>query len=474
VSTPAATRSEYEIDLTNETRVLEFGREFRSVQHDPWYRLEDEHLCTPAGHPMPLQIADLLDVSSQIALLDRICTRPRKIRRAHRGMSRGWSRRFAVTLGVREPDRWNDKRVRVKLEQVLEWMTEDEWRLAFQYQERRKVVTFRQAGLLAPSEDSWTLLFSGGLDSLAGAVTMLESSSHDIVLTAVTNRRLLPIVHRQMVALQRQYGAERVHMGHIPFELTDMPRGEEYTQRTRGFRFLLCGAAQAVACGLSTIAVGENGVGSLNLPYNWSLLGAQLTRATHPATLVRITALLRALDLGDLACASPYQFRTKGELCSALAAGGLGSLAATTVSCDSFPLREDAPGGHEELHCGECTSCLLRRQALFAARLAGVESPRKYRFDVCQEPERWSPNRTYPLKMMLDQVTTIERCLQASDPLVELAEAFPELLQASQTIEQNRALFGLTGSDGALRSLIDLYGRYVAEWRAFPYRLEAA
>lgn len=465
---------EYHIDLTDDARVLEFGRIHHSITQDPWYRLDDTHLCTPSGYAVPTQMADLLDVNSQLTLLDRICPRPRKIRRASYGIWRGWSRSFSVTLGVREPDRWNDTRVRRALEQLLVWMTEDEWHITFRRQERRKVVTVRQAGLLVPSADAWVILFSGGLDSLAGTVALLESSSRDVVLTSVTHRRLSPLARRLMAEIQRHYGAERVHIGHIPFELTNMPRGEEYTQRTRGFRFLACGAAQAVACGLSTVAVCENGVGSINLPYNWRQLGAQHTRATHPSTLVQMTGLLHALDIGDLTCATPHQFRTKGELCRELASAGLAHLAAATVSCDSFPLRDDAPANAEELHCGECTSCLLRRQALYAAELAGIESAGKYVYDVCQPPDPWHPDRIYPLRMMLDQVTTVQRALCAADPLATLVEEFPELLHAAREISRAPDAFALIDPYKALTGLRDLLARYAAEWQSFPYRLEAA
>lgn len=470
-------RGMYAFDLTNDARIADLGHAHHSIMQDAWYRLDDTHLCTPAGHTTLLQVADLLDVSSQITLLDRICPRPRRIRQAQYGIWRGWRRQFTVTLGVREPDRWRDPRICGALERLLTWMTEDEWQLTFQRQERRKIVDVRQAGLLAPTPDASVILFSGGLDSLAGTVALLESSRRDVVLTSVTHRRLTPLVRRLMADLQRHYGAERIHIGHIPFELTNMQRGEEYTQRTRGFRFLACGAAQAIACGLSTVAVCENGVGSINLPYNWRQLGAQHTRATHPTTLGLMSALLSVLQIGKITCTAPHQFRTKGELCQSLAAAGLGNLAAATVSCDSFPIREEAPAQGEELHCGECTSCLLRRQALFAAGLAGVESAGKYLVDVCSPPDPWHPNRVYPLKMMLDQVTTIERCLAEPNPTTAIAVEFPELAEAARQVEQNPTAFGLAALsdvDGAMNALSSLLHHYATEWRRFPYCLEAA
>lgn len=483
--TPALTPSQFapEIrgqltaDFTDVMWVDALSQAHSDIARDPWYALEETHLCTPAGHPIPIQIADLLDVCSQITLLDRICLRPRRVRRAHFGMRRGWSRQFTVTLGVREPHRWNAAAVRGKLEQLLQWMTEDEWNISFGYAERRKVVPIRQAGLLAPRPGAQVVLFSGGLDSLAGTVALLESSARDAVLVGVTHDRLQGIMLKQMGAVQQRYGPERIHPGHIPFELSHMPRHDEYTQRTRAFRFLSCGAAQAVACGLTDIVVCENGVGCLNLPYNWRQLGAQHTRATHPATLVEMTELLRALDLGALRCVAPFQFQTKAEVCRTLSATGLANQVANTVSCDSFPLRESAGEHGEEPHCGVCTSCLLRRQALYAAGLEGCESIGRYQVDVCSPSDPLHPERIFPLQMMFDQVTIIEQCQQGAQTLTAFVQEFPELRAAAQAIAQDPAAFGLapaTTVRDILARLCDLLVRYAEEWRAFPYCVEAA
>lgn len=475
----------FTVDLTNELHVSTLGRAHEAVAHDPWYTLNETHLCASAGHTSPIQVADLLDVCSQITLLDRICPRPRKIRRAQFGVWRGWSRHFTVTLGVREPDRWNTEAIRRGLERLLQWMTEDEWNISFRYSVRRNIVTVRQAGLLTPSPNAQVVLFSGGLDSLAGTVGLLEASKRDVVLVGVTHDRLQSVVLKLMGELQKHYGLERVHLGYIPFELTHMPRRDEYTQRTRAFRFLACGVAQAIACGLSDIVICENGVGSINLPYNWRQLGAQHTRATHPTTLVAMTALLHALDLDNLRCVAPYQFQTKAEICRHLTATRLEHLVTKTVSCDSFPLREVAPENGEELHCGECTSCLLRRQALFAADLASCESQGKYVYDVCLPPDLLHQERIFPLKMMLDQVTTIEEIKHADGSMTAFSQEFPELRIAARAIAQDPQVFGLAAPSlqtssssswtaSAFVGLCDLLGRYAEEWRAVPYRVEAA
>jgi 7-cyano-7-deazaguanine synthase in queuosine biosynthesis len=484
-SSPAMARSQFApeaqgrftVDLTDNVQVNALGLAHKDLARDPWYSLEEAYLCTPAGHPIPVQVADLLDVCSQVTLLDRICRRPRRVRRARFGIQRGWARRFTVTLGVREPHRWNAPAVRGKLEHLLQWMTEDEWSTTFRFAERRKVVPIRQAGLLAPRLGAQVVLFSGGLDSLAGTVALLEETTHDVVLVGVTHDRLRGVILKQMGALQQHYGPERVHLGHIPFELSHMPRHDEYTQRTRAFRFLSCGAAQAVACGLTDIVVCENGVGCLNLPYNWRQLGAQHTRSTHPVTLVEMTALLQALDLGALRCVAPFQFQTKAEVCRSLSATSLSNLVANTVSCDSFAFREPIGERGEELHCGTCTSCLLRRQALYAAALERFESPERYRFDVRFPPDPLHPERIFPLQMMLDQVTSIEQCGQSEQAVTACVQEFPELRTAAYAIAQDPAAFGVaaaTSSRDILAGLCDLLVRYAKEWHAFPCCVEAA
>src|SRR5260370_40275448 len=162
----------------------------------------------------------------------------------------------------------------------------------------------------------------------------------------------------------------------------------------------------------------------LNLPLNRRQLGTQHTRAMHPQTLIEMTDLLSLLDL-NIRCEGPNLLHTKGEICTELRLAGMGSLCASTVSCDSFPLRLASLTPNTERHCGTCTSCLLRRQAIFASQLQEEDSVVHYEYDVCKPPKGSQLKYLEQLKMMLDQVNLMRNVIASFQPDYTLLLEYP-------------------------------------------------
>ena len=74
---------------------------------------------------------------------------------------------------------------------------------------------------------------------------------------------------------------------------------------------------------------------------------------------------------------NPYLFSTKAEMGRYLPSSGLLGLVRETVSCDSFPLRLlNRP------QCGRCTSCILRRQALYCGGISEHDLGDGYQYDI--------------------------------------------------------------------------------------------
>lgn len=434
------------------------------------FALDTSQLYSRYGYLLPPTIRDLLDLSSWIMYLDRSYKRPRYERRGHREL-RGWSREFHIKLGTRDPSLWASSQVKTCLEDLLDWLTEDSWDLSFGKVEQ----LYPEQPPLFPSDPTNDLivLYSGGLDSLAGTVSLLEAyPARTLILTSATYDSLRKLIIRQVQELRNTFGVQRVQHGMIPFELIDSdPKKEEYTQRTRGFRFLSCGVAEAVAHNATEIAICENGVGALNLPMNLRQLGAQHTRSTHPKTLQLMAKLLEAIGYPHLRFRLPHMFNTKGELCTNLKNKRLGHLSMMTISCDSFPLHISSEVGESALHCGTCTSCLLRRVSLCTAQIWNKDEAKLYQRDVCTPLEALEQSVLEPLLMMLDQVTTIERAAYSPDPVRALLGLFPDLTLAAQVIEQDREAFGLSADQEILPALYDLFRRYAREWQDFPYQL---
>ena len=469
----------YSYDLTD---AGQFGfdgfSQFSAHSHERRYHLDDSQLASPYGHTLPHTVADLLDIAASIMWADRHSPRARTHGYGTFRQSRGWSRQFHLTLGVRTPDLWNQVLVKEKLEQLLTWLTEDVWHLHFEQQPLRRFTDIRPSLFSSPQNDTLVVLYSGGLDSLAGTVSLLQKyPEKPLMLVSATSPRLNGVLTRQTNELQRHFGPNRIQHSHLPFyvvhDKSRTRKGEEHTQRARGFLFFAFGIAEAVACGASRVLTCENGVGMLNLPLNKRQLGTQHTRAMHPRTVEGMSQLLSALGLSPLQCEAPHLLRTKGELCLELRNVGLSSLCSMTISCDSFPLRLPADPTTPNVlwHCGECTSCILRRQAIFAAHLEADDIMVPYKYDVCSSPQGRKLSYLEPLKMMLDQVTLLEKACTSFKPETALVREFPELLLASRAVERTPDAFGLQQKTGSIEAFVRLFDRYAKEWSMFPYRV---
>ena len=201
----------------------------------------------------------------------------------------------------------------------------------------------------------------------------------------------------------------------------------------------------------------ENGIGALNLPMNETQLGVDNYRGIHPLSLMMTEELFSFVMGQSVRIRNPFLFTTKAEMCRALSSKGLIDAVELTVSCDGFPQRvKDSPP-----QCGYCTSCILRRQALFASGLAECDSPNGYRIDVLGKQEELDAEQRYGLNAMRNQVYSISYCLNATDPWGKLTVSYPELARTQAALARNQFCDAEEFKAGILR----LYGQYVQEWQ---------
>jgi 7-cyano-7-deazaguanine synthase in queuosine biosynthesis len=222
-------------------------------------------------------------------------------------------------------------------------------------------------------------LFSGGLDSLIGAIDLLEQGHRLVLVSHYDYGQLAAGQQTLAAALSRHYGPDRLfHLARrVQFE------GPELTLRSRSLLYLAVGLTAVSAFpGRLPLFIPENGWISLNPPLTLNRLGTYSTRTTHPYVVDKIRALWRRVGLSqDLV--NPYQDMTKGEMAARCANPGLlKELAPLSVSC-ARPVagrwRKETGGA-----CGYCYPCLVRRAALH--RL-GWDRGRDYRVDVLADPK---------------------------------------------------------------------------------------
>ena len=443
----------------------DFASNSLPIELEGHYSLDGERISKAFGVELPSRMADLLDVAMAVYAADR--RSPRDFKKARTGQ-----RRIHVRLAVREPEVWAGVDLSDQLKELLYWLSEDTWSFEFVRRESGPSPAESVRYLMPwpterPAEVS---LFSGGLDSLAGLASRVTGALNRslVLVSGHTNGRLQ---HQQMEQV-RGIGAawcdpglwsgqvpEIRHVA-VPFGI-HKPEGhhEEKSQRTRALVFLTLGVAVALQANADTLWVYENGVGALNLPLNETQLGVDNYRGVHPISLMKAKklfeqALEQRIDIGN-----PFLFTTKAEMCAALQPAGLAHVVRETVSCDGFAQRVA-----NRSQCGYCTSCILRRQSLYASGLGDYDLTDGYRHDVSNHQTSLTLGQIYGLEAMCDQVEKLARCLSFDDPWRALAASYPHLARVRADLVVHE---GMDPDDISAR-LVRMYRSYVQEWKTFP------
>lgn len=285
-----------------------------------------------------------------------------------------WTRSLAVHIPVYEQQNW--KSASPALVSVLEYLSGDRWQFEFRQREVRTSAYKEPEPLIDQA-----CLFSGGVDSLVGAIDLLE---RDEVIGLVSHHGA-GATHKIRTDV-----FERLETNYpettIDFDFYVQPRKMrvgigENTMRARSFLFLCLGVAVAsVLSSSNRLVVAENGLISLNVPLTMSRLGSLSTRTTHPFFISSYLSLLTKLGV-DTQIELPYKLQTKGEMVSFCAnADLLKKLLPKTMSC-THPEAGRYHGGKPGIHCGYCVPCIIRRAAIFSA----LEDKTKYGIDVLRD-----------------------------------------------------------------------------------------
>ncbi|RWL74836.1 MAG: hypothetical protein EOR69_32100 [Mesorhizobium sp.] len=327
----------------------------RSLDHGIGRALSD--LTRLGVHPSEIGL-DLLVLAAHVHAADT------RISRASESQD-GWTREIRLIVPVSDPDRWSG--AAPTFVRMLNFLTGDRWFLAFRSRPRRfaRLAASRPARLIGPPFDDLAL-FSGGLDSLIGAIDTLEEGRTPLLVSHAGEGATSDAQATIFEALKAHYRGRALNRLRLWMAFPEgFVRGSAGENTTRGRSFLFFALGVFAGSGLEApfnLKVPENGLIAVNVPLDPLRLGALSTRTTHPFYIARWNHALRQLGLNGR-IENPYWDKTKGEMVAECANGALlRQLVPSSLSCAS-PTKGRWQGLGTQ-HCGYCLPCLIRRAAL--------------------------------------------------------------------------------------------------------------
>ena len=357
-------RARPELVLANGAVGPNDGREPIAVHYLPDAEARRIHIALPSFVDsllhVPARTLDLLEIAAYVFAVDRLLNRGRSDAVEYHS----WSRSIDLHVRVRDFDFWNQGAVKAALSEALEFMTGDA-AIGFNFESGHNTPPVNlfdkeQIPIPGPKERAIVILFSGGIDSLAGTLESLDASKSKILLVSHQSGAATARTQRKLVdSLKEKYGDRVIHY-RFRCTLRD-GRAVDETQRTRSFLYTSIAYAIASAWKERRIVDYENGVTSINLNRREDLSNARASRTTHPRTIMLLSKLFGLIDDCDFQIELPYLNLTKRDVVGRLH-DKASYLLASTVSCT----RTFKSFG-QATHCGHCFQCIDRRIATFAA-----------------------------------------------------------------------------------------------------------
>lgn len=380
------------------------------------------------------RMVDLLEIASYVYATD--CATNRGEGWTNKASEESWDRDFHFVIPVRDVEFWSRAEVVSTLRQLLLFLSNDQYTFEF-----RRLVADRtgQEYFDLGDDDDWPFygvervtMFSGGLDSLAGAV---ETANKGEKLVLVSHRPVGSINKRQRELFEEFNQTYPDNpMVHIPVWINkDEELGRESTQRTRSFLYAAIGAVVAESINAKGIRFFENGVVSLNLPVADEVLRARASRTTHPKSLHYLSRLLSLVVSPEFVVDNPFMFKTKTEVVALLAHYGVEKFILLTRSCTHTRKQSK-----NQWHCGTCSQCIDRRIAILAAGLESSDTETDYVSDVFtgKRQEGYERNMAVNFARHATELHMMPPDAMASVFNRELTSAVSTLLNRGEAFEQ--------------------------------------
>ena len=400
--------------------------------------LKIDDISEAMARNVPDVLMDLLELAVYVFAADQATGRG-----GTRDAGDRWRRSFKLHVPVRLPDLWSREPVSAALVNVLSFLSDDDYEFTFTKLAHLPPAQLYFEHLVPDFRVDEVMLFSGGLDSLAGAIQEAIIDGRNIALVSHDSASKRKSQVHALAADVAAGAHPATTVRHVPVWATKSQSvGREYTQRTRSFLYAALATTVAVMMGKDRIRFYENGVTSMNLAIAPQVVGGRATRTTHPQSIAGLARLFTAILERPFAVESPFVWKSKTDVVRLIKESGHGKLAARAVSCSrTF----EATKLHS--HCGRCSQCIDRRFAALAAGLTEEEDP----------PEMYKVDLLTGERTVGETRAMAESFLQRASKLrsIEELDFFAEYTEATRVLRH----VGLT-SEEAGRRIVDLHRRH--------------
>lgn len=225
---------------------------------------------------------DLLIVAAHVHAADT------RISRAEQSQD-SWTREIRLVVPVSAPNRW--QAAAETLTRMLGFLTGDRWSVGFRSRTDRFASIAAPRNTLLPTTFDALSLFSGGLDSLIGAIDLLENGHTPLLISHAGEGATSEAQNVLFDKLKKHYNGSsfdrfRVWMAFPDGFVKDV--SAESSTRGRSFLFFALGVFAGTGLGSHfVLRVPENGLIALNVPLDPLRLGSNSTRTTHPYYMAR-------------------------------------------------------------------------------------------------------------------------------------------------------------------------------------------
>ena len=324
------------------------------------------------------RVLDLIEIAAYIHAGDRL---------VGRGASNavelhGWQRRFLYRVRVRDYEFWNRDDVKRALSEAITFMTGD-YPYTFEFEAGHVTLPTSlfdsEQFQLSAGPGASVALFSGGLDSLVGALDQLTNTVGTVYLVSHSAQSGIKRTQTQLVAALEEHFPGRVRHYKFDSHLSGIKAREE-TQRSRSLLFGSIAFSIARSLGQRSFYLFENGITGINFPRRQSLMNARASRTTHPKTVHHLQKLFSLVEGSEVEIRNPLLYLTKTDVVQKLRDLGHPELYPSSVSC-GVTRSKSAPA----THCGGCNQCIDRRFAAYASGLDSYDDRNLYERDFLHE-----------------------------------------------------------------------------------------